>query len=448
MIKREPHGPKLLFGIDLGAAEVKTVLCDVEGTLLCWARAPTRGRPLAGLLEAIAKLPNQWCAGPIRAAVTGSGQYLLEGVAQCSRVNEVLAVALAVRRSFPGARTVIDLGGLSSKWILLGREGQEAVADFCCNGLCAAGAGAFLEQQAGRLELTVDRLGQMAGAAPRGATIAGRCSVFAKSDMIHLQQKGTPLEEIALGLCQALARTFLATVTQGRPVEAPVVLVGGGAANPGLVRAFGEQLGLSDGQLMTPHPSSPDAAVLFAASGAARMALDAPVTGFPELIAAVRARAEAATSAHLTASLPPLRRHTEDLCADAPERPPLTSGRVDAYLGLDVGSVSTNLVLLTPDFQVVDGVYLPTRGRPVEALDAGLRRIRERLGDGVRILGASATGSISPPKPPAPMSPTTKSQLRWSHLCSSSRRLIPFSKLAGKTPSTYRCATAAWRTSR
>jgi len=101
------------------------------------------------------------------------------------------------------ARSSIS-GANSRSGILLGEDpdANNAVADFASNGLCAAGAGAFLEQQTGRLGLSLDRLGVMAATARRGATIAGRCSVFAKSDMIHLQQKGTPLEEIAYGLCQ------------------------------------------------------------------------------------------------------------------------------------------------------------------------------------------------------------------------------------------------------
>ncbi|MBZ5582836.1 MAG: acyl-CoA dehydratase activase, partial [Acidobacteriia bacterium] len=388
MIKVEPRAPESLVGIDLGAAAVKIALCNLEGALVWWARTASRGRPLVAFLEAIDALPNEWRSQHIRVSVTGSGQYLLDVVAHCVRVSEVLAVASAVRRRFPGARTVIDLGGLSSKWILLGAGGQDTVADFSSNGLCAAGAGAFLEQQAGRLGLSVDHLGELAGAAARGAAIAGRCSVFAKSDMIHLQQQGTPLEEIALGLCQALARTFLATVTQGRAVDPPVALVGGGATNPGLVRAFREQLGRSDGLLL-----APDSAVLFAALGAAHMAQEAPVTSFPALIDAVRERAEAVATTHATVSLPPLRTRTEDRRTETVERPPLAAGRVDAYLGLDVGSVSTNLALLTTDFRVIDGVYVPTRGRPVEALDLGLCRIRERLGDRVRILGVGATGS-------------------------------------------------------
>ena len=117
------------------------------------------------------------------------------------------------------------------------------------------------------MNLTVDALGRIAASARRGATIAGRCSVFAKSDMIHLQQKGTPREEIALGLCQALVRTFISTVMRGRRAELPVILVGGGANNPGLVRAFREVLRLPDDRLMVP----PDP-LYFGAIGAARMA--------------------------------------------------------------------------------------------------------------------------------------------------------------------------------
>lgn len=252
MLGPETRGVERHLGIDLGASEVKIALCTPDGARLHKARRPSRGHPLAVLLRALEEMPDDRRQDySLKVAVTGSGQPLLEGLAQCLPVNEVVATALAVRQAFGQARTVIDLGGQFSKWILLGkeREPEAAVLDFASNGLCAAGGGAFLEQQACRLGLTLDRLGAMAATARRGATIAGRCSVFAKSDMIHLQQKGTPSEEIAFGLCEAMVRTFVSTVMQGRKVEPPVVLVGGGAANPGLVRAFRERFGLPDDQL-------------------------------------------------------------------------------------------------------------------------------------------------------------------------------------------------------
>jgi len=376
------------LGIDLGAAEVKLALCTPEGEVLHQAQRPNRGRPLASLLQLAAEIPAQTRPGAaVQVAVTGAGKWLLEGVAGCLPVNEVVATALGVRQRFPATRTVIDLGGQSTKWILLGPGGeQDVVADFLSNGLCAAGAGAFLEQQAGRLGLTVADLGRIAAGAARGATIAGRCSVFAKSDMIHLQQKGTPPEEIAYGLCQAMVRTFIATTLQGRKIEPPVVLAGGGAANPGLLRAFREQLALTDGQLTSAQDSP-----FFGALGAASLAGQAPLTRFEEFVAALEERERAASQLRRPA-LPPLPPVEPDNAAAAEDAAP-APGYVEAYLGLDVGSVSTNLVLLTPDNEVLQGIYLPTRGRPVEALNEGLGRIRERFGERLRILGVGSTGS-------------------------------------------------------
>jgi activator of 2-hydroxyglutaryl-CoA dehydratase len=206
--------------------------------------------------------------------------------------------------------------------------------------------------------------------------------------MIHLQQKGTPLEEIAYGLCQALVRTFVSTVMQGRKAAPPVALVGGGAANPGLARAFREQLRLTDGQLFAPED-----AAFFGACGAARMAVNAPLTSIADFVSALerRVREASQTTAATQAILPPLREFAQE---EQPiEDPTPAGGPVEAYLGLDVGSVSTNLVLLSPDFRVLQGIYLPTRGRPVEVLNEGLSLIHERFVDRLHILGAGSTGS-------------------------------------------------------
>lgn len=237
----------LHLGIDLGSFNIKALLCNTNREPLRQICAPSRGKLKTSLLQVfkslLSEFPNTL---QLKVAVTGSGQSALKGLEAALFVNEVLATALGASYLFKGARTVVDVGGQFSKWILLDCHNplQVVVVDFASNGLCAAGAGAFLEQQAHRLDLTVESLGRLAAAAPRGARIAGRCSVFAKSDMIHLQQKGTPIDEIALGVCQAMARTFCSTISRRRKMESPVLLVGGGAANPGFVRAFREISGV------------------------------------------------------------------------------------------------------------------------------------------------------------------------------------------------------------
>jgi predicted CoA-substrate-specific enzyme activase len=430
--------PALLYiGIDLGAASIKAVCCNSLGSPLHMACAPSKGSPLSSLLRILAEYPKDlYVRRTLKVSLTGTGQSLLRSITPSISVTEAVATAFAVQKEFRHARTIIDLGGHLSKWILLSAPGDDAgtVVDFETNGLCAAGSGAFLEQQATRLGLDVDSLGRIAATAPRGAAIAGRCSVFAKSDMIHLQQKGTPLNEIAMGLCNAMARTFGSTVLQGRKVEPPVVLVGGGAGNPGLVRAFRDALGLSDGDLLVPqHPS------FWTAHGAAMMAAPAPVTDMESLLrylrnrSAVFARASDSSSAtalsgnttvipneevrdaiqsrnrdeqalsgtHVASavpsvvpgSLPPLGTAAMLEEPQPPEDPQSLADEAEVYLGVDVGSVSTNLVLLRPDIRVFQGIYLPTAGRPAEALEEGLRRIRERFGTRLTFLGVGSTGS-------------------------------------------------------
>lgn len=322
MAERKPHSAEVLLGVDLGAAEVKVAYCPPEGAPAAKIRLACRASPLDSLLQALEKLPDT-C---VRVGITGIGQALLEGWAESLFVNEVVAAATAVRRAFPEARTVIELGAQHSKFIMLGRPGEpDTIVDFASNGMCAAGAGAFLEQQASRLGLTLDELARMAVLAGHGATIAGRCSVFAKSDMIHLQQKGTPLDEIALGLCQTLARTFSATIIQSRKVEPPVLLLGGCATNAGIVRAFREQLSLGEDQLTVP-----EAPQFYGATGAAWMAAEAPVTKPARLLAALVDRMRHDERSNGKRSLPPLR------STAVPAAPPAESlspprGALDVY---------------------------------------------------------------------------------------------------------------------
>jgi predicted CoA-substrate-specific enzyme activase len=192
--------------------------------------------------------------------------------------------------------------------------------------------------------------------------------------------------EIAFGLCLALARNFQASVLKGKAAVGPVALAGGGALNPGLVRAFREVLELGDEDLaILPDP-------LFAgAAGAARLAEEAAIpTTLEEALATLRpAVGSAGTGPDATSAV-----RAAQPCA-APEAPSTgsPSGRLDAYLGIDVGSVSTDLVLLGPRGDVIDGIYVPTRGRPVDVLEEALLAIHDRDGARLRVLGVGTTGS-------------------------------------------------------
>ena len=127
------------------------------------------------------------------------------------------------------------MGGEDAKLLFI-QDGK--LADFATNSVCAAGTGSFLDQQASRLRLSIEEFGNLAKKSKHAPRIAGRCTVFAKSDMIHLQQKGTPDYEIVAGLCLAVARNFVSTIGKSSKWEKPIAFQGGVAANFGMLKAF------------------------------------------------------------------------------------------------------------------------------------------------------------------------------------------------------------------
>jgi predicted CoA-substrate-specific enzyme activase len=154
--------------------------------------------------------------------------------------NEITAHAVAACEQVPGVQTVIEIGGQDSKIIII-RDG--VIADFAMNTVCAAGTGSFLDQQAARLEISIEEFGPLALLSKSPVRIAGRCTVFAESDMIHKQQLGHRREDILYGLCQALVRNYLNNVGRGKQITPVVAFQGGVASNVGIRKAFEEALG-------------------------------------------------------------------------------------------------------------------------------------------------------------------------------------------------------------
>ncbi len=378
----------MILGIDIGSSAAKAVLFDDALRLVDSREALNRGNPIEALREVLSRILSGRGRLLLHIGVTGVGREMVKTPPEIFFANEVVALALGAARGYPGVRSIIEIGAQTSRWVLLdpsaGKSAEPEILDFALNEVCAAGSGAFLEQQAARLQLTIEEFARIAASAPRGATVAGRCSVFAKTDMIHLQQKGTPLGEIALGLCQALARNFIATVLKGRAALAPVLLAGGGARNGGLVRAFRGILGLGDGSFIVadpPHALSAFGAAFGAALGGA--GLDIPDAEF--LFRLLEARPGRPK--------PGLRELGDVEIRPAAEPEPGPGEFVSGFLGVDIGSVSTNLVLVDADGRVRAGIYLPTKGRPIEVLKDGFLLLKKKCPAGFELLGIGTTGS-------------------------------------------------------
>jgi predicted CoA-substrate-specific enzyme activase len=242
-IDRAPvDGTRAFLGVDVGSVSTNVVAIDPSGAVLTAIYLRTRGQPIAAVQEGIRRVGAELPEGVdvLGAGSTGSARYLTGVLIGADLVkNEITSHAVAASHIAPGVRTVIEIGGQDSKLILM-RDG--VVTDFAMNTVCAAGTGSFMDHQAARLSIPVEEFGELALKAKDGAQIAGRCSVFAESDMIHKQQVGYPVEEIVLGLCRALVRNYLTNLARGKRLEPPVVFQGGVAANIGIKRAFEEAL--------------------------------------------------------------------------------------------------------------------------------------------------------------------------------------------------------------
>jgi predicted CoA-substrate-specific enzyme activase len=232
------------LGVDVGSVSTNFALIDKHGKILKKLYLRTAGRPIETIKSGL-KMLKEDLKDDIEikgVGTTGSGRKLASVIVGADVVkNEITAHAVASISEIPNVQTILEIGGQDSKIIIL-RDG--IVVDFAMNTVCAAGTGSFLDRQAQRLGIPIELFGEIAIKSKNPTRIAGRCAVFAESDMIHKQQLGYKVEDILKGLCQALVRNYLANVAKGKEIKPPVVFQGGVAANSGIKRAFEEELGM------------------------------------------------------------------------------------------------------------------------------------------------------------------------------------------------------------
>ncbi|MGB7055297.1 MAG: acyl-CoA dehydratase activase [bacterium] len=359
------------YGIDIGSVSLKLAAFESK-KLVRTLYIKHQGRPYNLLLDILKQLSVD------RLVLTGQLVKPLTDILGALRINEVEATATGVVHFFPSVRSIIEIGGEDSKLINI----KNGIRDFASNTICAAGTGIFLDQQARRLCYDIEELGSVALQAENPARIAGRCSVFAKSDMIHLQQIGTKPDDLIAGLCLALARNFKSVIAKGKNIETPVAFVGGVAANRGMVKAFREILDIAPDGLIVPEHHN--------CIGAIGAVLAARETD-PESTYRGHEKLEKWLALpKIVKRLPPLD-GKERLRPSIGARMPAKKTR--GYLGVDVGSISTNLVLIDERGDVLGRKYLWTRGRPIEVVLAGLAELKDEMGDKIEIAGAGTTGS-------------------------------------------------------
>ncbi|TFG15987.1 MAG: 2-hydroxyglutaryl-CoA dehydratase [Promethearchaeota archaeon] len=246
-ISKDDGKKDAFLGIDVGSVSLKFVLMDRDGHVLTSVFLRNRGSPIESVKDGMSKLREQIEADDnlqgyaIRACgTTGSARYLTKAVVGGDIAKtEIIAHAVGAQSEYPDVRTILEIGGQDSKIIIL-RDG--IIVDFAMNSVCAAGTGSFLDHQASRLGLPIEEFGDWAVKSKNPLSIAGRCTVFAESDMIHKQNAGYAREDIIAGLCDSLVRNYLNNLSKGKELEEPVVFQGGVSFNKGIVQAFERHL--------------------------------------------------------------------------------------------------------------------------------------------------------------------------------------------------------------
>lgn len=229
------------LGIDVGSVSTDFVVMDDCLNIVDQIYLKTMGAPIDAVRDGLRQLSGRFRDEQIcGVGTTGSGRALASAIAGGDVIkNEITTHAVAAATLDPEIRTVLEIGGQDSKIILLD---DGVISDFAMNTVCAAGTGSFLDRQAERLGLPVENLGRLAASAKNPVSIAGRCAVFAESDIIHKQQMGCAIEDIIAGMSKALVRNYLSNVAKGKSLQQKVFFQGGVAANEGIRKAFEEAL--------------------------------------------------------------------------------------------------------------------------------------------------------------------------------------------------------------
>jgi len=377
------------IGIDIGAVSLKAVRLATDGSVLKSFYARHRGEPAKALEAAMSELS----VGPGDSiGFCGSNSARFCESFELPRLDLAACQIPVVRAEFPEVINIIDVGGGSLTFVQLDSQGH--FQNYATNSMCAAGTGSFLDEQASRLGISYDDP-TLVGSVAEPPSIATRCSVFAKSDLIHRQQEGYSKAAMWSGLCRGMTRTLIGTLLRAKPLDKPTAILGGVALNKEVIRWLSAAY---PGLLRI--PSQPH---LTGAVGAANQGT-------------VPKHLPSRDAIHSIANSKDVEYHDWPLTLQKSTYPDFATAEsyVDAdnnevrvvawpkgralrvYLGIDIGSTSTKAALVDEQDNLLVDIYRKTAGDPVGAVQKlfrALRALEQSKEARIEVLGASTTGS-------------------------------------------------------
>lgn len=378
---------KYSLGIDVGSTTVKTVITDSDGNILYSKYQRHLSKVKETVTDQLKIIQADYPDEEFTVCITGSAGLGLANSADIPFVQEVHAAFLAVKQKQPDADAVIELGGEDAKIIFLTGGVEQRM-----NGTCAGGTGAFIDQMATLLGVSADQLDELSLHAQKIYPIASRCGVFAKSDIQPLLNQGARREDVAASIFQAVVDQTVSGLAQGRSIEGKVLFLGGPLFFlRGLKKAFVRTLGLDE-----EHAVFPPEAPVFVAYGCAIYAATAEKAfHISDIIEKIRT---AKASDAIVTGEPLFRSHAEyDEFINRHKKFDLGYADIrtykgDAYLGIDAGSTTTKLVLITEDGRILYHHYSSNLGQPLDKIADQVKRIYSEMNPGITIKGSAVTG--------------------------------------------------------
>ncbi|MGD9133880.1 MAG: acyl-CoA dehydratase activase [Desulfobacterales bacterium] len=394
------NSKKYSVGIDIGSVSLNCIVID-ECKKIVFESAYKRhfGKIDEEMFSLVEELFEKFGEKQIQSiSFTGShGKKLAERLGvfyEFETISQVLGTLYLI----PDAKSLICMGGQDTALLQIHHQGDRwELESFNANGPCASGTGSFIDQQAERLATVlyeknrqtsqnhIDRILndfiRLGLKSEKPANVACRCTVFTKSDMIHLQNKGEKLEDIIYGLHVGNARNYVSTIVSNQRLEDPIVFVGGLSKNELQVKAFRAYY---PDLIVPPHNTS---------TGALGVALKAL-----ELKKADTFNLDDLKKASLRGDIavpraPRLVLKKTKLPEAGQSREKFLAIRTKVYLGIDIGSTTTKYALIDEKHSLIHKNYVHTRGKPIEVTQQLLKHIADELGGKVEIMGVATTGS-------------------------------------------------------
>ena len=377
---------KYSIGVDVGSTTVKCVVISESKEILYSVYARHYSQVKETVLSQLTTVFDKF-TGDFKLAITGSAGLGLSEAAKLPFVQEVYSASLAIRDLYPDADAAVELGGEDAKILFLTGGVEQRM-----NGSCAGGTGAFIDQMATLLKVSADDIDNLAIHAEKKYPIASRCGVFAKSDIQPLLNQGASLMDVSASIFQAVVDQTVAGLAQGRRIEGKVLFLGGPLHfYKALRKAFKETLDLDD-----EHAIFPELAPVFMAYGSALYA-----SGITEELSGeeILNRLRSCKPTSGVVSFKPLfndeeeyseflKRHSQATV----EREDISTYKGKAYLGIDAGSTTTKIVLLSENKKLLYTHYTENSGRPLDVVVSKLKELYRMLGDRITIVSSAVTG--------------------------------------------------------